>query len=58
MLAFVIWDVGEVVQRSLAPGTAPDVLLFWARFTWVGVVLVPATLYHLTLTYPAKSETG
>jgi len=56
MVAFVIWDVGEVVQRSLAPGTAPSVLMFWARFTWIGIVLVPATLFHLTLTYPTKSD--
>jgi hypothetical protein len=56
MVAFVIWDIGEVVQRSLAPGTAPGVLMFWARFTWIGIVLVPATLFHLTLTYPAKSD--
>src|SRR5437867_4612813 len=47
---------GEIVQRSLAVGTSPDVLLFWARFTWVGIALVPATLYHLALTYPTKSE--
>src|SRR5438876_407919 len=56
MLAFVLWDLGEIVQRSLAVGTSPDVLLFWARFTWVGIALVPATLYHLALTYPTKSE--
>src|SRR3981189_1631577 len=56
LLAFVIWGVGEVVQRSLAPGPSPDVLAFWSRVTWIGIVLVPATLYHLTLTYPAKSE--
>src|SRR5256884_3020688 len=56
MLAFVIWDLGETIQRSLAVGTPPDLLLFWARFTWVGIALVPATLYHLALTYPTKSE--
>ena len=56
MLAFVIWDLGETIQRSLAVGTSPDLLLFWARFTWVGIALVPATLYHLALTYPTKSE--
>src|SRR5205823_973199 len=55
MLAFVIWDIGEVVQRSFAAGTT-DTMLFWERFTWVGIVLVPATLYHLALTYPTKSE--
>src|SRR5688572_6030931 len=55
MLAFVLWDVGEVIQRSLAPGTPADVLFPWARLTWAGIVLVPATLYHLALTYPAKS---
>src|SRR2546422_11159591 len=55
MLAFVIWDFGEIVQRSFAPGTSSDTLFFWARVTWVGVVLVPATLYHLALTYPSRS---
>jgi hypothetical protein len=55
MLAFVLWDVGEVIQRSLAPGTPADVLFPWARLTWAGIVLVPATLYHLALTYPTKS---
>src|SRR5436309_2932762 len=44
------------VEEFLAVGTSPDVLLFWARFTWVGIALVPATLYHLALTYPTKSE--
>ncbi len=56
MLAFVLWDLGEIVERSLAVGTSADVLLFWARFTWVAIALVPATLYHLALTYPTKSE--
>src|SRR2546426_546625 len=55
MLAFIIWDLGEIVQRSFAPGTSSDTLFFWARITWVGVVLVPATLYHLALTYPSRS---
>ncbi len=55
MFAFVLWDLGEVVQRSSGPGTSDEVLLFWARVTWVAIVLVPATLYHLALTYPAKS---
>src|SRR2546425_1033845 len=55
MLAFIIWDLGEIVQRSFAPGTSPDALFFWVRVTWVGVVLVPATLYHLALTYPSRS---
>jgi hypothetical protein len=56
MIAFVLWDLGEIIQRSLAPGTSSDVLFFWARFTWVAIALVPATLYHLALTYPTKSE--
>src|SRR5436305_13859549 len=56
MLAFVLWDLGEIVERSLAVGTSADVLLFWARFTWVAIALVPATLYHPALTYPTKSE--
>src|SRR5437773_2341519 len=56
MLAFVLWDLGEIVERSLAVGTSADVLLFWARFTWVAIALVHATLYHLALTYPTKSE--
>lgn len=55
MMAFVLWDVGEVVQRSFAPGTPPETLLFWARVTWVGIAFVPATLYHLALSYPTKS---
>src|SRR5207249_9576841 len=55
MLAFIIWDFGEIVQRSFAPATSSDTLFFWARVTWVGVVLVPATLYHLALTYPSLS---
>src|SRR5438445_4734215 len=56
MIAFVVWDVGEVVQRSLAPGTSPDVLFFWARVTWVAIAFVPATLYQLALTYPTKAR--
>ena len=55
MLAFALWDVGEVVQRSFAPGTSPDTLFVWARVTWLGIALVPATLYHLALTYPTNS---
>ncbi|MGI0149027.1 MAG: histidine kinase N-terminal 7TM domain-containing protein, partial [Thermoplasmata archaeon] len=55
MLAFAMWDLGEVVQRSFAAGTSPDALLVWSRFTWVAIAMVPATLYHLALTYPAKS---
>src|SRR5947208_798307 len=56
MIAFVVWDVGEVVQRSLAPGTSPDVLFFWARVTWVAIAFVPASLYQLALTYPTKAD--
>src|SRR2546426_278063 len=55
MLAFVMWDVGEAIQRSFAPGTSTETLFFWARFTWVAIVLVPATLYQLAITYPAGS---
>jgi hypothetical protein len=56
MLAFVMWDFGEVIQRSFAVGTPADVVFFWARFTWVAIALVPATLYHLALTYPTTSD--
>src|SRR2546428_37656 len=55
MLAFVMWDAGEAIQRSFAPGTSTETLFFWARFTWVAIVLVPATLYQLAITYPAGS---
>ncbi len=55
MVAFVLWDVGEAVQRSYAPGVAQDTLFFWARVTWVGIALVPSTLYHLALTYPTRT---
>ena len=55
MLAFVMWDAGEAIQRSFAPGTSTATLFFWARFTWVAIVLVPATLYQLAITYPAGS---
>src|SRR5437016_13966868 len=56
MIAFVVWDVGEVVQRSLSPATSPDVLFFWARVTWVASPFVPATLYHLPLPYPPTAH--
>src|SRR3989475_9375881 len=55
MLAFVMWDVGEAIQRSFAPDTSAETLFFWTRFTWVAIVLVPATLYQLAITYPAGS---
>src|SRR5437867_11908568 len=54
MLDFVIWDLGEIVQRSFAPGTSSETLFFWARFTWVWVVLVRATQYHRAVTYPTR----
>jgi|GEM_PF-1447151 len=56
MIAFVLWDLGEIVQRSFAIDTDPNAILFWARVTWVAIALVPATLYHLALTYPTKSD--
>ena len=55
MLSFALWDLGEVIQRSFAAGASPEALFFWARFTWVAIALVPATLYHLALTYPTNS---
>lgn len=55
MLAFVTWDAGEVIQRSFAPGTPSEAIAVWSRITWAGIVLVPATLYHLALSYPVKS---
>lgn len=54
MFAFVLWDLGEVVLRSSAPGTAPETLFIWTRVTWLGISLVPATLYHLVLSYPTR----
>lgn len=55
MFAFALWDVGEAIQRSFVAGTATDMLLPWARLTWVGIALVPAALFHLALTYPTRS---
>src|SRR5947207_1167151 len=62
MLAFVLWDLGEIVQRSLAVGTSPDVLLFWARFTCVvlgGLLLgtVPAAVTELLWPLLSASDT-
>ena len=55
MIAFAFWDLGEVVQRSLAVGVSQDAFFFWARVTWVAIAFVPATLFHLALTYPTKA---
>src|SRR5947199_9602519 len=54
MLAFIIWDLGEIVQRSFAPGTSSDTLFFWARVTWVGVVRVPAKRSHPGSSDPSR----
>src|SRR5712664_679223 len=54
MFAFVVWDLGELVLRSASPGTSPAILFLWARVMWLGVSLVPATLYHLVLSYPRR----
>src|SRR5205809_3415654 len=56
LLAFVLWDLGEIVQRSLAVHTSLHVLLFWALFNCVGIALMPATLYHLALMYLTESD--
>ncbi|HKW43012.1 MAG TPA: DUF835 domain-containing protein [Thermoplasmata archaeon] len=54
MFAFVLWDLGELVLRSSSPGTSPATLFLWTRVMWLGVSLVPATLYHLVLSYPRR----
>src|SRR2546427_13078094 len=55
MLAFIIWDFGEIVQRSFVPGLSPDALFFCARIPWGGIVFVPVTLYYLALTYTSRT---
>jgi len=52
MLAFVLWDVTEAVQRAMPASASPDAIEPWTRLTWVGISLVPAALMHLALTYP------
>src|SRR5947208_10175944 len=56
MIAFAFWDLGEVVHRSLAPGTASDVLLFGSRLNWVAIAFVHARLYERPLRYQTKPE--
>ncbi|HEX9339754.1 MAG TPA: DUF835 domain-containing protein [Thermoplasmata archaeon] len=53
MIAFVTWDLGEAVLRSFA-SMSPDALFVWARVVWTAITLVPAALYHLAVTYPAR----
>jgi len=53
MIAFVVWDFGEAVQRAF-PSMSPDALFLWARVVWTAITLVPAALYHLAVTYPVR----
>src|SRR6266571_3403833 len=53
MMAFVVWDLGEAVQRAFA-SMSPDALFLWARVEWTAIALVPAALYHLAVTYPVR----
>ena len=54
MLAFVLWDVAEAIQRSMA-GAAAEAIEPFARAAWIGISLVPAALMHLSLAYPEGS---
>src|SRR3989442_4174018 len=53
MIAFVVWDLGEAVQRAF-PSMSPEALFLWARVEWTAITLVPAALYHLAVTYPVR----
>src|SRR5437867_12558111 len=53
MLALIIWDLGEIVERPFGPGPSSDTLFVCPRLTRVVVVLVSASLSHLALTCPS-----
>jgi len=53
-----VLGISRGVQRSLAVGVSQDAFFFWARVTWVAIAFVPATLFHLALTYPRQKPPG
>ena len=56
MLAFMIWDASEAVVRYLPrPETPDEAVVPLLKAVWVGIVLVPAALMHLSLVYPEPS---
>lgn len=55
MLAFVVWDAAEAVERSFGPGTPEETIYPWAQVVWLSITFIPATLFHLGLSYPATS---
>ncbi|MGQ0798409.1 MAG: DUF835 domain-containing protein [Methanobacteriota archaeon] len=55
MFAFAFWDITEATARAMPPGTGEGVLMTLLYGTWTGIVIVPAALVHLALTYPEPS---
>lgn len=55
MFAFAFWDLTEAVARAMPDGTQADVLMPLLWGAWTGIVIVPAALVHLALTYPEPS---
>jgi len=55
MLTFVVWDGAEAVERSFAPGTPAETIFPWAQAVWLSITIIPATLFHLGLSYPEAS---
>lgn len=56
MIAFATWDAFEAVQRGLPAGTAEADLLPYVYGVWIGIVVVPAALIHLALSYPEPAR--
>lgn len=55
MFAFAFWDLTEAIARAMPPGTDEGLLMALLYGTWTGIVIVPAALMHLALTYPEPS---
>jgi hypothetical protein len=55
MFAFAFWDLTEAIARAMPADTPADVLMPLLWGTWTGIVIVPAALVHLALTYPERS---
>jgi signal transduction histidine kinase len=45
--AIAVWNLGGYFLFTI-PANDPDMALFWARITWIGVIFIPVLLFHLS----------
>ncbi len=54
-LSLFIWSLGELLERIAGPPPHDEMLAFFgARFLFIGIAIIPASLIHFIIEYPYR----